>query len=115
MTGKAFRAAGIPARLAALRGVRRALSAFALGVVLTAALPPVFALPLAFVAFTGLAWLLDGAREGRKPLRAALITGWWFGFGYFVSGLYWIANALLVDAQQFGWLIPFAIGGLSAY
>ncbi|HET9148885.1 MAG TPA: apolipoprotein N-acyltransferase [Alphaproteobacteria bacterium] len=115
MTGKAFRAAGIPARLAALRGFRRALAAFVLGVVLTAALPPVFALPLAFVAFTGLAWLLDGAREGRKPFRAALITGWWFGFGYFVSGLYWIANALLVDAQQFGWLIPFAIGGLSAY
>lgn len=115
MTGKAFRAAGIPARLAALRGSRRALAAFVLGVVLTAALPPLFALPLAFVAFTGLAWLLDGAREGRKPFRAALITGWWFGFGYFVSGLYWIANALLVDAQQFGWLIPFAIGGLSAY
>lgn len=104
----------VPARLAALHGLRRALVAFLLGALLTTALPPLFVLPAAFVAFTGLVWLLDGVRAGQRPLRAALLTGWWFGFGHFVTGLYWIANALLVDPQQFGWLIPFAIGGLSA-
>src|SRR5262249_48452825 len=35
--------------------------------------------------------------------------GWWFGFGYFLAGLYWIGNAFLVDAKTFGWLVPFAV------
>ena len=41
--------------------------------------------------------------------------GWWFGFAHFATGLYWIAIALLVDAAQFGWMVPFAVLGLSAY
>ena len=103
------------ARLATCRGWRRAAIATLLGAILTAAMPPLFLVPAAFVSFTGLLWLLDGARAETKPIRATLIVGWWFGFGHFVTGLYWIANALLVDAEQFGWMIPFAIGGLSAY
>src|SRR5699024_12091944 len=27
-------------------------------------------------------------------------------FGYFACGLSWIGNALLIDAQTFGWLYP---------
>ena len=42
------------------------------------------------------------------------MTGWWFGFGYFVAGLYWIGYAFLVDAKTFGWLLPFAVLGLPA-
>jgi apolipoprotein N-acyltransferase len=105
----------IPARFTRLRGARRALIAFLLGVFLTLAMPPLFIVPAAVVAFTGLIWLLDGARAAARPIRTALITGWWFGFGHFVTGDYWIANAMLVDAAEFGWMIPFAIGGLSAY
>jgi apolipoprotein N-acyltransferase len=101
--------------VANLRGWRRSVVATLLGVLLTAAMPPLFVVPVAFVSFTGLLWLLDGARGEAKPIRASAMVGWWFGFGHFVTGLYWIANALLVDAAQFGWLIPFAIGGLSAY
>jgi apolipoprotein N-acyltransferase len=41
-----------------------------------------------------------------------LAGGWGFGAGFFASGLYWISNALLVDAERFGWLIPFALAGL---
>ena len=44
----------------------------------------------------------------------AAITGWWFGFGYFVAGLYWIGFAFLVDAKTFAWLLPFAVIGLPA-
>jgi apolipoprotein N-acyltransferase len=44
----------------------------------------------------------------------AATTGWWFGFGYFVAGLYWIGYAFLVDAPTFGWLLPFAVVGLPA-
>src|SRR5262249_30711722 len=46
---------------------------------------------------------------------SAAVAGWWFGFGYFVAGLYWLGNAFLVDAKTFAWLVPFAIFGLPAY
>jgi apolipoprotein N-acyltransferase len=105
----------VAARLAALRGWRRALVAFVLGAVLTLAMPPLFAVPAAFVAITGLLWLIDGAEDSRHPIRTGFVIAWWFGWGHFITGIYWIANALLVDAEQFGWLIPFAVGGLSAY
>ena len=42
-------------------------------------------------------------------VRSAAVVGWWFGFGYFLAGLYWIGHAFLVDAQTFGWLLPFAV------
>lgn len=93
-----------------LAGWRRNVLAMVLGCAASAALPPVYALPLLVVAFSGLMWQLEGARRG----RGAFAAGWWFGFGHFAIGLYWIAHALLVDAAKFGWMIPFAIGGLAA-
>ncbi|MGQ0664957.1 MAG: apolipoprotein N-acyltransferase [Pseudomonadota bacterium] len=94
----------------ALTGWRRALFAAALGMAASAALPPIHALPLLPLAFTGLLWLVEGARRRRE----AFGIGWWFGFGHFLLGLYWIAHALLVDPWRFGWLIPFAVPGLAA-
>jgi apolipoprotein N-acyltransferase len=94
----------------ALAGWRRNVLATVLGAAASGALPPVHALPLLIVAFTGLMWQIEGARRG----RGAFAVGWWFGFGHFTVGLYWIAHALLVDAAKFGWLIPFAVGGLAA-
>ncbi len=43
------------------------------------------------------------------------MSGFWFGLGYFVPGLYWTGNAFLVDAPTFAWLMPFAVLGLPAY
>jgi apolipoprotein N-acyltransferase len=108
-------AADLRVRLAARAGWRRAAVAAGLGVAATAALPPVFVLPLVILAFTGLVWLLEGVPAGDwRATRAASSIGWWFGFGHFVSSLYWLANALLLDAAQFGWMVPFAVFGLSA-
>ena len=42
------------------------------------------------------------------------VTGWLFGLGYFLSVLQWISNAFFVDAQNDLWMMPFAVGGLSA-
>ena len=42
----------------------------------------------------------------KKPI---FYLGFFYGFGYFLSGVYWIAISLLVDASQFAWLIPFAL------
>ncbi|KAF0138730.1 MAG: cutE, partial [Rhodospirillaceae bacterium] len=68
------------------------------------------AVPLLVIAFSGLAWLLDGARSH----WAAFATGWWFGSGFFAAGLYWVRQAFLVDPEQFAWLIPFALSALAA-
>ena len=44
-----------------------------------------------------------------SPLARAAGAGWWFGFGYFVFGLFWLGEAFLVDAAKFAWLLPFAV------
>ncbi|MBM5783019.1 MAG: apolipoprotein N-acyltransferase [Pelagibacterales bacterium] len=43
-----------------------------------------------------------------KNRKETFWFGWFYGFGYFVAGIYWISISLLVDAKQFAWLIPFA-------
>jgi apolipoprotein N-acyltransferase len=101
----------IRAALAGFSGWRRALAAILLGLAATAALPPVFALPLLVVAFTGLLWLIEGATS----LRQAATLGWWFGLGHFTSGIYWVALALLTDPERYGLMAPFAPLGLGAF
>lgn len=54
--------------------------------------------------------LLDSA-AGR---RHGLGRGFAFGYGFFMAGTWWIANALAVDVEKFGWMIPLSVGGLSA-
>src|SRR6516225_7354281 len=77
---------------------------------------PFNAWPVLFLTFPVAVWLIDGAGAGRaQGLPAAALTGFWFGLGYFVPGLYWIGNAFLVEADTFGWLLPFAVLGLPAY
>ena len=72
--------------------------------------------PVLFVTFPVAVWLIDGAGAGRwRGVPAAAMSGFWFGLGYFVPGLYWIGYAFLVDAPTFAWLMPFAVLGLPAY
>ena len=95
-------------------GWRRVLIAFVAGAASALALPPLNFWPLPFLTFPVLVWLVDGAAAGRLGgVLAAAVTGWWFGFGYFLAGLYWVGNAFLVDAKTFGWLLPFAVVGAS--
>src|SRR5262245_1871779 len=49
------------------------------------------------------------------PSIAAAEIGWWFGFGYFVPGLFWVGEAFLVEAETFALLLPFAVTLLPAY
>ena len=97
-------------RIAAVSGWRRFAVAAGLGALATAALPPVHLLVLLVPAFVGLVWLIDASP---RP-RTAFAAGWWFGFGHFTAGLYWIAFALLTKPERFGWMVPFAVFGLSA-
>jgi len=97
-------------------GWKRAALALLAGAASSLAMEPFNAWPVLFVTFPVAIWLIDGAGAGRLGgLPAAALTGWLFGLGYFVPGLYWIGYAFLVDAQTFAWLMPFAILGLPAY
>jgi apolipoprotein N-acyltransferase len=79
------------------------------------ALPPFGVWPIPFLTFPVLVWLIDGSAAGRlQGIPAAAATGWCFGFGYFLAGLYWVGHAFLVDAKIFGWLLPFAVIALPA-
>jgi apolipoprotein N-acyltransferase len=96
-------------------GWRRRSIAFIAGAVSALAMAPFNAWPVLFLTFPVLVLLIDGiASRGWNGLIAAADIGWWFGFGYFLAGLYWLGYAFLVDAATFGWLLPFAVLGLPA-
>lgn len=92
---------------------------FVFGLLSVAGLPPLSIWPVFFVSLSGLVLVLDAAfrqpPRGRYGyLRAAAACGWWFGFGYFLAGLYWIGFAFLVEADKFAWLLPVAVTALPA-
>jgi apolipoprotein N-acyltransferase len=95
---------------AARRGAwrRRGLAAL-WGALAAGALPPMHAVPLLLVAFPALLLLVSRTAD----VRRAFFVGWWFGFGHFVAGLYWLAWPLTLDLAAFGWMIPFAVFGIS--
>jgi apolipoprotein N-acyltransferase len=103
--------------LSTLTGWRRMSVAFAAGAVSVLAMPPYHIWPVLLVTFPILVWLLDGCfsppdrgwRLSRGEIKAAAQTGWAFGFGYFLAGLYWIGFAFLVEASIFAWLLPVAV------
>ncbi|MBK0400908.1 apolipoprotein N-acyltransferase [Limibaculum sp. M0105] len=100
----------IAAAVARLRGWQRMLAAFVAGMALTGGQAPVSAPGLWFLAMPVLVWLVDGTA---RPRQAAAV-GWAAGFGMFVTGLFWIGHAFLVDAEQFAWMLPFAVTLLPA-
>jgi apolipoprotein N-acyltransferase len=100
-------------------GWRRRASAFGAGAASALAQPPIFAFPLLWLSLPILVWLLDGSVGARRSGLAARLlpafgAGWWFGFGYFLVGLWWVGAAFLVEADVFGWLLPFAVVALPA-
>jgi apolipoprotein N-acyltransferase len=99
-------------------GWRRFLIAFLAGAAGALAMPPFGLLPALAVSLTLAVWLVDGAAVGKgRPwatLRSTALVGWWWGFGYFVAGLWWLGSAFLVEADQFAWALPFGVLGLPA-
>jgi apolipoprotein N-acyltransferase len=103
---------GAAARWLARQGRWRRLGlAMLAGAAMTLGQAPISQPWVLFAAVPVLVWLIDSAR---CP-RAAAMSGWGAGFGYFVTGLYWIGHAFLVDAAQFAWLLPFAVTLLPAF
>ncbi len=111
-----------------LDGWRRWLVAAGAGGLSVLAMAPFHLWPVLWLTLPVLVWLMDGgpARPvaavpvaapptGRlgaamaTPVGRAARAGWWFGFGYFLFGLFWIGEAFLVEAETFAVLIPFAV------
>src|SRR5260370_5447288 len=86
------------------------MAALLLGVLSAAALPPIHAIPVLLLAVPGLLTLIGAQRDW----RGAAWIGFWFGFGLHLIGLYWITEAILIEAARFWWLVPFAVPGLAA-
>ncbi len=107
-------------RIMLLSGAGRAVTAFLAGLVSVLALAPFGFFAVLFISFPLLVWLLDGATPAPgagffRRLAPAFRIGWLFGFGYFVGGLWWLGNALLVEADDFAWALPLAVLGLPAF
>ena len=102
-------------KVKSLRGGWRIGGAIFAGAAGALALAPVYALPLLAVSLTTLIFLLDAASHAKKPLLSAFWTGWAFGLGYFVAGIYWMAFSFFVQAEEFAWLSPLAVLGLPSF
>jgi apolipoprotein N-acyltransferase len=81
------------------------------------ALPPLDLWPLIVIPMTIAVWLIDGAVGGswRARFRAAAVAGWWWGFGFFLAGLWWLGAAFLVEADKFAWAMPLGVIALPAF
>ena len=106
-------------RLLLLWGWPRRFAALAAGALSALALAPVHAAPILFLTLPALVILIDGAvvagPRGVRRLRPAAITGWWFGFGYFLAGLNWVGIAFFAEGRSaLVPLMPFAVVGLAA-
>ena len=102
-------------------GWTRHALAFGSGAAGALAMAPFNIFPALAITLAVAVWLLDGAAEasarnrfGLASLRAAAFDGWWLGFGYFVTGLWWLGDAFLVEADRFAWALPLGILGLPA-
>lgn len=103
-----------------MSGWARASVAFLAGLVGVLALQPFGFFAALFVSYSVLVWLIDGASGDPdagllRRLAPAFRIGWCFGFGYFLGGLWWLGNALLVEADEFAWALPLAVLGLPAF
>jgi len=77
---------------------------------------PFYFAPVFLLCFA-LFWLrIDGMREWEeRPKRALFWSGWAFGFGYFLAGLYWIGSAFLVRGGIYVWIMPLCVPILPAF
>ncbi|MCI0468281.1 MAG: apolipoprotein N-acyltransferase [Beijerinckiaceae bacterium] len=118
---------GIAGTIILASGWRRRLIALSSGAMGALAMAPFDLIPALLVPMTAAVWLLDGCTKTPKKESSVWISlglpgaawraffiGWWWGFGYFLAGLWWLGAAFLVDAEEFAWALPLGVAGLPA-
>lgn len=79
-----------------------------IGVVCAYAMAPTSFWPLMLI---GLGVLYVLFAQTKTPMQAFGL-GFFFAQGYFVTGLWWIGNALLVEGNEYAWVWPLSVIGL---
>ena len=77
-----------------------------LGAITSLSLPPFNFLIINFLSFSLFFIFLIKKKERKQKLF--FFYGWLFGFGYFLTNIYWISISLTFD-ENFKFLIPFAL------
>lgn len=97
-------------RLLRLNNREAVLALFLAGALMSFAFAPYYFWLIIFISLPVFYVLLTASSSYKQAAR----RGFYFGYGFFMAGTWWIANSLLVDADKFAWLLPFSILGLSA-
>jgi len=82
-----------PAFLLKTIGWRGRLMGLALGALAVFGQAPFHFWPLTLLCFAVLLARLKWASGAERRIRAGFSAGFWFAFGYFMAGTYWIGSA----------------------
>jgi apolipoprotein N-acyltransferase len=82
-----------------------------LGSLSSFSLPPYNFIFVNFITYSLFLYLIILFKEKKLKILNFFFLGFTFGYGYFVSSLYWVSHSLTFD-KQLTFLIPFAILGL---
>jgi apolipoprotein N-acyltransferase len=105
-------ASRIALHLRSRQGWRAGATAFGLGALGALAFAPTHLVPVLLVALPGLVILA----ESRRTRLGAFWTAWAWAWGHFIAGLWWIANALMMESDRLvvALLVPIAVPAIAA-
>ncbi len=81
---------------------------FILGLITSFSLPPYNLILINFITFPTLLFIVFKLKKSNKNAKVFFKVGWLFGFGYFLSNLYWITYSLTHD-DTFKIFIPISL------
>lgn len=85
---------------ARLTGWPAVITSLLLGAFSAVAFAPFHFSAVLVISFTGLIWMLDGARGHRRWGRAVFLRTWAFGTGFFLISMHWTAAPFLVEPEK---------------
>ena len=93
-------------------GWRGRFIGLALGALAVLGQAPFHFWPITMVCFAVLLARLKWASGAERRVRAGFSAGFWFAFGYFMAGTYWIGSAFIARGPEFIPIMPPMVLGL---
>jgi apolipoprotein N-acyltransferase len=100
---------GLAMRVSGFQGWRVHVLAVCAGAFGVLGQAPFHLWPASLISLVILVWLLDGAFANKRPLRAGAARAFFFAFGQFMAGLYWIGAAFISRGPEYIPFMPFAL------